>query len=1711
MTFTIYRQHDWHTLQHSRRSHHSWRSRRAPRNSFRPAITELEDRALLSISLSGVPDWHEQGPGPIKVPPGITPYDAGAINAIVVAPTDPSGSNIYIGSVNGGVWHTTTGRVSMGEGQGPTWTPLTDFLPSLGIGTLALSPQNHNVLFAGTPGYTNARSNNASAVGVFRTTDAGLHWDSIGQGIPNGTWVNKIVPSTLNQVVLVATDNGIYRSEDGGDHFDPVPVLSHRTTDLIEAHPGGQVVFFAGVPGGGNPWGGVYRSTDGRMWTPVTNGIDVDLIKTKNVKVAVHDEVNDTVVYAMVADDQGLGGTLTGVFRSTNQGDFWTSLGVPAHGIGADFEDCAFAADPINPNLVYFGGYGIFATWVGDASNPDPNTRWTPLWVPDQIGPHADHRIFAFDPQGDLLEGDDGGIYRLKHPRDPATRAWESVDGDLRITEMYAIGYDNHNHVLIAGTQDNGDIAQSSKSSLQWNEVEGGDGTDQGVDNSDPGLVFRYSAINTNPRTIVRRTYDLSNHEKVDQQLTFTGDILALNTTDPKQLLIADGSKHLFESPDRGVTRNDITSQLPPVNFISGLAYSGDIAYVGATDQTNKPAVFLRTTKGSSFTRLNYPEVGGFLPGTHSGWPNIALDSDDGRTAYFVDDRSQVWQVAHAGLSKSRGDLFDETWTNITGNLKAVSAVSSDSINPALSSVEMVKVGTTKVLLVSDQYGVYRTFDPQPGFPDALWTRYGSNLPFVRITDMVYDMKDDVFAVGTFGRGAWTVVNAIATIATPGVLLVEGDSDYPGEVDTIRLVRDPSNPTFLDVYVNSTTSFATYQLSTIQQINVNGLGGNDTLIVDSSNGGIPVPIAYDGGTGSNALKLQGGTDLTDTYAPGPNVGSGTSTLTFTGGVETIEFQNLAPVLDTVSGPLTVAGTAANDVINYGVGSVPTHGLVTVNNFESIEFTNKTNLTFNAGAGDDTITINNPNTPTGLTAITADGGPGIDTLVVNALGNAVNVANTGTVQVTSQLPANYRGIEKIQILNAPDQPLKAVPATIQGTEGAPLTDVVVGGFSDGPNTPGTPKGKASDVTATIDWGDGPIGNPDVTAGQVVDLGNGNFQVLGSHTYSIARTYTLTVTITDNGSNGTTVVGGVPIMIQDPGGQATQISTQAAIVQAPLVAVAQPIFGVEGNAIPAGTLLATFIDNGGAEAEGNYSATVDFGQGPIPANVSLVPGSTTNFQVVTATPYTFNQPGTYSVRMVITNNSGPGATSTAAQTTTTATIAATPLTPVLPVPVISTIERVLFTGPVAAFTSANPAAQPGQFTATIDWGDGTPTSAGLITQPLGPGTPFVVVGSHTYADAGVNADIGTFPLTIDVVAITGASVNIGNTASVADVPIDLTGGLNPASDTGVSNSDAITSINQPNFTGKSEPNSTIQLFAQPTAGGVPQLVGQTTADASGSWNITTNLLADDRYIITAAATDATGHTKATREIEPATHPLVIDTVGPKITGLTFDRVHGRINVTFQDELTEMDRESPLNAANYLLSKQQVRMPGAFTLTSITTMAQASPSAPQTVVLTFHGGRQIRGGHYTFTILSGSGEIGVRDAAGNALDGEFYGSFPSGNGHPGGNFVVLLDAIHRRIDAPKSAVGSATPVVPTPPTIIPVSNPKRAFVGVRAGLRPMGQHNRATSVAHPRRCAAPTSAPSVFLTDLGLIGHSPALRETSHVPYRRGTAIPSNTGRR
>ena len=96
----------------------------------------------------------------------------------------------------------------------------------------------------------------------------------------------------------------------------------------------------------------------------------------------------------------------------------------------------------------------------------------------------------------------------------------------------------------------------------------------------------------------------------------------------------------------------------------------------------------------------------------------------------------------------------------------------------------------------------------------------------------------------------------------------------------------------------------------------------------------------------------------------------------------------------------------------------------------------------------------------------------------------------------------------------------------------------------------------------------------------------------------------------------------------------------------------------------------------------------------------------------------------------------------------------------------------------------------------------------------------------------------------------AVTIQTTAPAAPSAPDLT----PASDDGVSNTDDITSITTPTFTGSAPAGNTVTLFDGTTP------VGSATASAGGTWSITSSTLGDGTHTLIATDTDAAGNASA-----------------------------------------------------------------------------------------------------------------------------------------------------------------------------------------------------------------------------------------------------------
>ena len=605
------------------------------------------------------------------------------------------------------------------------------------------------------------------------------------------------------------------------------------------------------------------------------------------------------------------------------------------------------------------------------------------------------------------------------------------------------------------------------------------------------------------------------------------------------------------------------------------------------------------------------------------------------------------------------------------------------------------------------------------------------------------------------------------------------------------------------------------------------------------------------------------------------------------------------------------------------------------------------------------------------ALTTTGSPlATSVTIVSAGGSTTTAAGTATVDGAA---------------------LNVVGDDVSGTAGTPLTNVPVATFYS-QNTP-TP---STSYAATIDWGDGTT-----SAGTVVN-GPVNYNVLGTHTYDLAGSYAVRTTITG------------------PGTVAIVAST-ASIADSAIASTAINQTVTAGQTTPY-LPLASFT-HAGAETSGSFTATINYGDGT-PAAIGEVVATPTGFRVLGshlyATQGTFF--GTVSLR------SAGGSVDTARiQTTSIA-----PTITEVPVTVVESTR--LSNALLATITATAPASNPiasDTYSATIDWGDGTPIiPASLTTVTTVTGSTIEVRGSHIYAESGTYtrtitlSDPGAPTLEKQAAAVT-----------VTDVPIILTAALDSASDTGVSNTDYITKVNTPTFYGTSEPGSIVELFLTSNPAS-PRLVGQTVADASGSYRITTTLLPDGVQSLVATAVDRNGVTRAATAIQP----LTIDTVGPKVTEIFFNRLTGQVLIAFQDNLSGLDQTSIVDGANYSLTGHSLLRgnPGPRNLlaTSIVATPGATATDSELVTITINGGRQIRGGLYQFLARSG----GIRDVAGNALDGEFYGYLPSGNNIPGGDFSAELDAIHNVIFSPLPVPnGFATPNVPpgTPAPSFMISN--------------------------------------------------------------------------
>ena len=383
------------------------------------------------------------------------------ISSIIVDPHDP---NILIVGVIGhpilgiaasgpdrGVFKTTNG--------GKTWTKTLYRDEVAGVSDLCVDPGNPRVLYAAVWHPRDFRTDreppNATDAWLYKSTDQGSTWIQLpGTGLPPGAWDRTgvaVAPGNHGRRIFAITGPGLFRSDDAGVTWrqitkdprvignlyfsrvfvDPrdADVVYVMQTSLYRSTDGGQTfVAFKGAPGGddyhvmwidplssqrfilGVDQGAVITMNGGKTWSSWYNQA------TGQFYHAFTDNQFPYIVYAPQQDSGTAAISSRSDYGSITYRD-WFSI--------AGFEYSYIAPDPLNPNIVYSGG------WFGSVLRFDKATGQfahvfirtekyhTATMAPVVFSPH-DPQTLYFATQYVMKTTDEG-------------KSWKEISPDLTV------------------------------------------------------------------------------------------------------------------------------------------------------------------------------------------------------------------------------------------------------------------------------------------------------------------------------------------------------------------------------------------------------------------------------------------------------------------------------------------------------------------------------------------------------------------------------------------------------------------------------------------------------------------------------------------------------------------------------------------------------------------------------------------------------------------------------------------------------------------------------------------------------------------------------------------------------------------------------------------------------------------------------------------------------------------------------------------------------------------------------------------------------------------------------------------------------------------------------------------------------------------------------------------------------------------------------
>lgn len=622
---------------------------------------------------------------------------------------DPTNSEIlWVGSAAGGLWRTTNG--------GDSWEAMTDYLPSLAVGAIAINPSDRNIMLLGS-GEAYGWRFMVNGVGILKSTDRGLTWNqtSFSYLQAQGVSCYAIVwdPVNTNNVYAGCT-NGFWRSTDMGETW--IRTLSGSATAVVMNKQQPNILYT--IIGGA----GLYKSINfGESWNNINNGIPQgSSIGFSSLSIC---DAYPNILYAGIARNDGTGKML-GFYRSNDAGESWNYIQTPdfycyippVEYICQGWYDNVTVVSPWDSNLVYTGGINLYRTTNSGLSWQTPAG---PLFNPSV---HVDHHSFGFDPTNpsNLYSFNDGGVFKSTN----GGSTWQSKNEGLVTVQYYSIASaQTDTNIVSGGSQDNfTQVVNNTNGNTNWSSWWHGDGMITNIDYTNSQIMYGEAQFGDHGKTINGGIDSFAINYGITEAGPWVTPVI-MHPIDPNILFTASDTK-IYKTTNGGGIWNAV-SNIPYCKILG-------------IDKINPDHVYAASWFFSSgYNQFRYSSDGGanWVQRTSPGFRVTDIESG-------FDQEGLLYVTVNAfdGNPKVyKSTDYANTWIDITNNLPQV-GINAITINPY----------NTNHLYIATDLGVYVSLND-----GAEWIEFNNNLPNVYTFDIHFHPVDTTVRAGTYGRGCW--------------------------------------------------------------------------------------------------------------------------------------------------------------------------------------------------------------------------------------------------------------------------------------------------------------------------------------------------------------------------------------------------------------------------------------------------------------------------------------------------------------------------------------------------------------------------------------------------------------------------------------------------------------------------------------------------------------------------------------------------------------------------------------------------------------------------------------------------------------------------------------------------------------------------------------------------------------------------------------------